>query len=112
MPAVGLFEKNHILRVLEELTERMSAARTRVAGGDPAGALAEVLESRKALAGSMAGTLERMDGGTVVALLGAERARGYAALSRLEGEARAALGQPTEARRAEGRADEIERALG
>ncbi|MGH7297678.1 MAG: hypothetical protein ACRELB_22260 [Polyangiaceae bacterium] len=109
---MGLFERDPIVRVLEELTERMAAARVSLAEGDAGRALAAILEARRTLAGPLAATAERMDGATVVSLLGKDRARAYADVTRLEAEARRALGEDGAAARADARATEIERALG
>jgi hypothetical protein len=109
---MGLFEKDPIVRILEELTKRMAAARAALAGGDPRAALATIAEARRTLAGPMASTLERVDGGTVVSILGRDKAAAYADLARVEAEARRALGEDGEANRAEARAADIQRALG
>ncbi|HEY8038929.1 MAG TPA: hypothetical protein VIF15_04015 [Polyangiaceae bacterium] len=109
---MGLFEKDHVVRLLEQLTKRMAAARGLVAGGRPGDALESIQEARRTLAGPLAATLERVDGATVVALVGVERARAYAELSTLEAQARDALGDGAAARRAEARASEVQRALG
>jgi hypothetical protein len=108
---VGLFEKNELVRLLEELTKRMEAVRAFLASGDPGGALAAIDEARRALAGPLLSTLDRVDGSTVVALLGRERARVYAELAGLEAQARDAMSDAAGARRARARADEIARGL-
>jgi hypothetical protein len=108
---VGLFEKNELVRLLEELTKRMQAVRALLASGDPHGALGAIDEARRALTGPLLTTVDRVDGGTVVALLGRERAGVYADLGRLEAQAREATGDTAAARRVEARADEITRAL-
>jgi len=109
---MGLFEKDYILRLLEQLTQLLLGVRARLAGGEPAAALASIAEARKTLAGPLVRTLDRVDGSTLVSLLGRERARLYADLSRLEARARGDLGEDAAARREEARAAEIERALG
>lgn len=106
---MGLFEKNELVRLLEELSRRMAGARATLASGDPVGALAAIDEARRALAGPLLATLDRVDAGTVVALLGRDRARVYADLARLEAQARDAQGDASGARRAGSRADEIAR---
>jgi hypothetical protein len=106
-----LFEKDYVLRLLEHLTELIQAVRARLTGGEPAEALATIAEARKTLAGPLARTLDRVDGATVVSLLGRERAQPYAELSRLEAQAHRDLGNDAAARREDARAAEIERAL-
>jgi hypothetical protein len=108
---MGLFEKDYILRMLEQLTQLIQGVRARLEGGTPGEALALIGEARQTLAGPLARTLDRVDGGTVVSLLGPEKARLYAELSRLEARARADLGDVAASRREEARADEIEHAL-
>jgi hypothetical protein len=108
---MGLVEKDPIVRLLEELTKRMAAARASLAGGSPPDALAAVADARRTLAGALASTIERVDGSTVVTLLGREKAGAYADLARLEAEARRALGEEAAATRAEARAAEIDRAV-
>ncbi len=108
---MGLIEKDPIVRLLEELTKRMASARASLAGGHPPDALAAVDQARRTLGGALASSLERVDGATVVTLLGKEKAAAYADLARLEAEARRALGEDATAARAEGRAAEIDRAL-
>jgi hypothetical protein len=107
---MGLFEKDPIVRLLEELTKRMAAARESLAGGDPRDALVAIDQARRTLGGALASTLERVDGATVVTLLGKEKAGAYADLARLEAEARRALGEDAAATRAEAWAAEIDRA--
>ena len=109
---MGLFEKDSIIRLLEQLTQRMEGVRAHLAKGEPAEALESIAEARKTLAGPMARTLDRVDGSTLVSLLGRERARLYAELARLEARARRELGEDGPARREDARAGEIERALG
>jgi len=108
---MGLFEKNELVRLLEELTRRMSGVRASLASGDPVGALASIDEARRTLVGPLLTTLDRVDASTVVALLGRDRARVYVELARLEAEAREAQDDAPGARRAGARADEIARAL-
>ena len=108
---MGLFEKDSIIRLLEQLTERMEGVRAHLAKGEPAEALESIGEARKTLAGPMARTLDRVDGSTLVSLLGRARARLYAELARLEARARRELGEDAPARREDARAGEIERAL-
>jgi hypothetical protein len=107
---MGLFEKNELVRLLEELTKRMEGVRAGLVD-DPAGALAAIDEARRTLAGPLLTTLDRVDAGTVVALLGRDRARVYAELAHLEAQARDATGDASGAQRAGVRADEIARAL-
>lgn len=108
---MGLIEKDPIVRLLEELSKRMAAARASLAGGDPPDALAAVEQARRTLCGGLASTIERVDGATVVTLLGKEKAAAYADLARLDAEIRRALGEEGAATRAEARAAEIERAV-
>ncbi|HEY3817667.1 MAG TPA: hypothetical protein VGL81_10870 [Polyangiaceae bacterium] len=108
---MGLIEKDPIVRLLEELTKRMTAVRASLAGGDPPGALAALLEARRTLGGALASSVERVDGSTVVTLLGKEKAAAYAELGRLEAEVRRALGEEAAATRAEARAAEVDRAV-
>jgi hypothetical protein len=108
---VGLFEKDPLVKLLEELTKRMAAARASLTGGTPREALVLIDEARRTLGGALASTIERVDGATVVTLLGKEKAGAYADLARLEAEARTALGEDAAATRAEVRAAEIDRAV-
>jgi hypothetical protein len=108
---MGLVEKDPIAALLEELTKRKAAVRASLSGGNPRDALLAVDQARRTLAGPLASTIERVDGATVVTLLGKEKASAYADLARLEGEARRALGEEAAALRAEARADEIDRAV-
>jgi hypothetical protein len=108
---VGLFEKNELVRILEELTRRKESIRAALAGGDATGALAAIDEARRQLAGPLLSTLDRVDAATVVALVGRERARAWAELASLEADAREANGDAAGARRARDRAGEIERAV-
>jgi len=108
---MGLVEKDPLVRLLEELTKRMAAARASLAGGNPPDALVAVEQARRTLAGPLASTIERVDASTVVTLLGKEKAGAYAELARLEAEARRALAQDAAATRAEARAAEIDRYL-
>jgi hypothetical protein len=107
---MGLFERDPIVRLLEELTKRMASMRAALASGNPEDVLASVAEARRMLAGPMASTLDRVDGATVVTLMGKDKARALAGLARLEAETRRALGEEAAAARAEARASEIERA--
>ena len=109
---MGLVEKDPIVRLLEELTKRMASARASLAGGDPPDALRTIDQARKTLGGAMASAVERVDGATVVTLLGREKAGAYADLARLEAEAHRALGEDAAASRAEARAAEVDRAVG
>ncbi len=108
---MGLFEKNELVRVLEELSKRKESIRAALATGNPAGALQSIEEARRALVGSLFATLDRVDGATVVALLGRERAQAYAELGQLEAEGREAAGDAAGARRAAARAAEVARSL-
>jgi hypothetical protein len=109
---MGLIEKDPLVRLLEELTKRMAGARASLGGGHPRDALVAIAEARKVLGGPLASTLERVDGHTVVTLLGRGKASAYAELARLEAEARRALGEEALAAGAEARAAEVERAVG
>jgi hypothetical protein len=107
---MGLFEKDPVVRLLEELSKRMAAIRASLAGGSAPDALVAIDQARRTLAGPLASTLDRVDGSTVVTLLGREKAGAYAELARLEAEARRALGEEAAATRAEARAAEVTRA--
>jgi hypothetical protein len=104
---VGLFDKNELVRVLEELTRRKESIRASLASGDPVDALAAIAEARRTLAGALLSTLDRVDSASVVSLLGRERARAWGELAELEAEARKASGDTLGARRAEARAKAI-----
>lgn len=104
---MGLFEKNELVRILEELTRRKESIRAALANGDAAGALAAIDEARRVLAGALVSTLDRVDAATVVALVGRERAQAWAELANLEAEAREASGDGAGARRARARAEEL-----
>ncbi len=108
---MGLFEKNELVALLEELTKRRESLRAGIAAGEVAETLAAIEEARRLLAGSLLTTLERVDAGTVVMLLGRERAQVYVELARLEAQARAAMGDAGAAQRAEARGEEIARAM-
>jgi hypothetical protein len=108
---VGLFEKNELVRILEELTRRKESIRAALASGDATGALAGIDEARRVLAGGLSSTLDRVDASTVVSLIGRERAQAWGELAGLEADARDASGDPAGARRARARADELLRAL-
>src|SRR5580693_5078222 len=108
---MGLFERDPIVRLLEEMTKRMAAARESLAGGNPADAVVALDGARRSLLGPLESTVDRVDAGTFVSLLGREKAAAYAALARLQGEARRALGQDAAAATVETRAGEIDRAL-
>jgi hypothetical protein len=110
---MGLFEKDYLLRLLEQLTAMVAAIRGSVQGGKNAEALAAIAEAQDRLAGPLASGLARLDGSSVVALLGKEKAAIYVTLLRLEAEARDGLSDAREtvkARAAEARAEAIERA--
>ena len=109
---MGLFEKDYLLRLLEQLTEMIAAIREAIRGGRGGEALATIADAQQRLAGPLAGSLDRLDPGSVVSLLGAEKARMHAKLLRLEAEARAALGEDAKARAIEERAGGIERSAG
>ena len=107
---MGLFQKDYLLRLLEQLAHAVAAIVGRIGAGEPREALEAIGNARLALAGPLVATLDRVDAGTVVSLLGAEKARVYATLARLEGDARAALGEDATAARARAWADEIDAA--
>jgi hypothetical protein len=109
---MGLFAKDYLLRMLEQLTEMMAAIRGAIGAGDSRGALAQIAEAQRFLVGPLGAGLDRLDGGSVVSLLGVEKARMLAELLRLEVQARDALGEGAKARAIEGRAAAITRALG
>jgi hypothetical protein len=109
---MGLVQKNELVLLLEDLTKRKEAVRERIAAGESAEVLAAIEDARREVAGAMRSAVERVDGGTVVMLLGRERAQVYGELARLEARAREAMGEEATAQREERRADEIARALG
>ena len=100
---MGLFEKDYLLRMLEQLTEMIAAIRAAIRGGDSRGALAQIAEAQQRLAGPLATGMDRLDAASVVSLLGVEKARAYVELLRLEVEARDALGEAARARAIEAR---------
>jgi hypothetical protein len=108
---MGLFEKDYLLRLLEQITKMIAAVAALITGGRAREALVEIEKARGALAGPLAKSLERVDGASVVALLGDEKARLYATLARQEADALSALSEEDGARRATARAAEIERSL-
>ena len=108
---MGLFERDNLVRTLEELAERKAEIAKHFAGGRPADALAVVQTAVRSLAGPLAGSLDRLEGSSVVALIGKEKAGGYVELLRLEAQARAALGEEPVSRRLSERADSIARSL-
>lgn len=109
---MGLFEKDYLIRLLEQLTEMAAAIAAAIRGGKPRDALSTLEEAQEKLAGPLGGSLARLDPGSVVSLLGSEKARMHARLLRLEVEARDALGEEARARAASARAEAIERAAG
>ena len=104
---MGLFEKDYLLRLLEQLTEMVAAVRGAIGAGKNREALATIAEAQQRLAGPLGASLERLDAGSVVSLLGAEKARMHAQLLRLEAEARDGLGEAARARTIEARAEGI-----
>jgi hypothetical protein len=108
---MGLVEKDYIVRLLEQLSQMVAAISAHMTGGRPHEALESIESARRALAGPLASALERVDASSVVALIGADKARVYAELARLESQARAAFGEDGMARAAARRADEIDRCL-
>jgi hypothetical protein len=108
---MGFFQKDYIVRLLEELTQSLEAIRALIEGGRERAAVEAIRQARATLAGPMAAMLERVDAASVVALIGKERAGAYLKLARLEAQARAALGESGAARAAQIRADELELAL-
>jgi hypothetical protein len=109
---MGLFAKDYLLRLLEQLTEMMAAIRGAIGAGKSREALAQIADAQQLLVGPLGASLDRLDGGSVVSLLGVEKARMFAELLRLEVEARDALGEGAKARAIEGRAAAITQALG
>jgi hypothetical protein len=107
---MGLFEKDRLIKLLEQLTKMLLAIRAALAAGNAPEALDAIRDARAALAGPLGGSLERVDASTVVALIGEEKARVYVELARLEAEARTASGDDAGARKATARADDVERA--
>jgi hypothetical protein len=108
---MGLFEKDYVLRLIEQLSRMAAAIASLIAGGRSREALASIETARRSLAGPLASSLDRLDGASVVALLGPDKARAYAELAKLESQARAALGEDTVAKKAGAQAEEVERAL-
>ena len=86
---MGLFQKDRLIQQLEELTKMLLAIRSALAAGHVDEALTEIRVARALVAGTLAGTLLRVDAATVVALLGPEKAKIYDELARLEADARA-----------------------
>jgi hypothetical protein len=107
---MGLFEKDYLLRLLEQLSDMLAAITSAIRGGKNDEALAAIAQAQEKLAGPLALGLTRLDPSSVVSLLGAEKAAIYVKLLRLEAEARDGLGDGPKARAAETRADGIERA--
>ena len=108
---MGLFEKDYLLRQLEQLTKMIAQIVAHLTGGRSGEALQEIQAARQALAGPLAGSLDRLDGPSIVALLGTEKARVYVELAKLESQAWAAQGNDAAARRATERAESVERAI-
>jgi hypothetical protein len=108
---MGLFEKNELVALLEELAKRRESLRAGIAAGEIDDTLAAIDEARRMLAGSMLASLDRVDAATVVMLLGRERAQVYVELARLEAQAREAMPDADGARRAATRAEEIAQAM-
>src|SRR5258706_8682374 len=69
-PRMGLFEKDRLITLLEQLTKMLEAIRAALAAGNDDDALAMIREARTLVAGSLGGTLGRVDPVTVAALLG------------------------------------------
>jgi hypothetical protein len=109
---MGLFEKDYLVRLLEQLTEMVAAISAAVRGGKNREALAMIAEAQQRLVGPLGMGLDRLDPPTVVSLLGAEKARLHAQLLRLEAGVREALGEGAKARALEARAEGLERAAG
>jgi hypothetical protein len=107
---MGLFEKDYLLRLLEQLSEMAAAIRGAIGAGKSREALATIAEAQQQLAGPLAGSLDRLDPGSVASLLGVEKARAHATLLRLEAEARGALGEEAKARALEERAAAVQSA--
>jgi hypothetical protein len=105
--AMGLFEKDYVLRQIEKLNEFLAAIATHLAGGRPSEALALTMEAQADLAGPLARSLDRLDAASVVAVLGRDKAKGYAELLHLEADARRALGETASAHSLAARADAI-----
>ena len=109
---MGLFEKDYLLRLIQQLAEMVAAISAAIRGGKNRDALAMIAEAQQRLAGPLGLGLERLDPPSVVSLLGLEKARLHAQLLRLEAEARDALGEAAKARVLEARAEAVERAAG
>ncbi len=87
----------------------IAAIATAIRGGKGREALDMIAEAQARLAGPLGGSLDRLDPGSVVSLLGAEKAKLHAKLLRLEAEARGSLGEVARGLALEARADEFER---
>jgi hypothetical protein len=112
---MGLFEKDYLLRLLEQLTDMLAAIRESIRGGRPDEAIAAIVAAQRLLGGPLAGSLDRLDAGTVASLLGMEKARMHAVLLRLEAEAREAAGaggEEAKVRALRERAAAVERSAG
>ena len=108
---MGLFQKDYLLRLLEQLTEMMAKIRAALAAGRAREALDAIRKARGVLAGPLADSLDRVDAASAVALLGREKARVHGELLQLEADAHAALGDEAAARRAEMRVRAVKHAL-
>ena len=109
---MGLFEKDYLLRMLEQITEMIAAIRGAMGAGRSREALVQIADAQQRLAGPLGASLDRLDGASVVSLLGVEKARMFVELLRLEVVARDALGEGAKARAIEGRAAAITQVLG
>jgi hypothetical protein len=106
---MGLVEKDRMEVQLKSAARHLAEGRAHLEGGRHPEALASIAEARKALAGPLGASLERLDGASVVAMLGRERARAYAEAAGLESDVRTASGDEATANKARARAAEIER---
>jgi len=109
---MGLFEKDYLLRLLEQLAAMVAAIRTAIRGGKHRDALAAIAEAQQRLAGPLAMGLDRLDPASILSLLGAEKARVYAELLQLEAEAREGLGETAKVNGIRALATGLERAAG
>jgi hypothetical protein len=109
---VSVFRKNEMIELVERLTEWLLSIRRAYEAGRSDEALAEIAKARALVAGGLGSSVDRVDAATVVALLGAEKARLYGELARTEADVRLSMGDEAGAQRSRARADAIARAAG
>ncbi len=88
-----------MIELVERLTEWLLSIRRAYEAGRNDEALAEILKARALVAGALGSSIDRVDATTVVALLGAEKARLYGELARAEADVRLAMGDEAAARK-------------